>query len=153
MTELWVQRRRLRVATLQLRGLPSLRRVFVAKHVFEKLRGFALEELPALESLWVADDNDAAERARSGVFAVAECPLLRSLRVGDGSFRAFGVFSLRSLPTLETLCIGDGCFQEVARLRVASGGWEGVIRRFAAIAISLCGRGVVPECARGSAGE
>lgn len=153
MTELWVQRRRLRVATLQLRGLPSLRRVFVAKRVFEKLRGFALEELPALETLWVAGDNDAADRARGGVFAVAECPSLRSLSVGDGSFRAFGVFSLRSLPALETLRVGDGCFREVTRLRVASEGWEGVIRRFAATAVALRGRGVVPERARGGAGE
>lgn len=120
MTEMWIQRHNLRVNALQLRGFPSLRRIFVAKNVFGKLKGFALEDLPLLESLWIGSENDDSKRTRGGVFAVANCPRLSKILINCSNFCFFGVFSLKNLPSLDTLFIGAFCFHEVSRLCIAS---------------------------------
>ena len=84
------------------------------------MRVFELNELNELESVVIGEksfthakeDDDIWNRERSdGSCGIVNCPKLKSIQIGDGSFKDYHSFELNNLPSLQSIEIGEWCFQ------------------------------------------
>ena len=99
--------------------LQSLNRIVIGNDCFGKVRLFKLDGLSELESLVIEKQcmmyfkytswNDSDER-KDGVCRIVNCPKLKSIQIGGGSFSDYCSFELSNLPSLESIDIGDRCF-------------------------------------------
>ena len=96
----------------------SLKRIVIGDGCFGKTRVFELDGLSELESVVIGewsfiyakvDDGVVSER-NDGECRIVNCPKLKSIQIGNGSFIDYRSFELNNLPSLESIDIGDKCF-------------------------------------------
>ena len=97
----------------------SQNRIVIGNDCFGKVRLFKLDGLSELESLVIEKQsmtyfkntswNDSDER-KDGVCRIVNCPKLKSIQIGGGSFSDYRSFELSNLPSLESIDMGDRCF-------------------------------------------
>ena len=110
--------------TLELNNLPSLQSISIGNNCFGKVRVFELDGLSELESVVIGEWSfriDDKERI-DGSYRVANCPKLKFIQIGDGSFMDYHSFELNNLPTLQSVDIDgnsnyhNGCFHWAPQL-------------------------------------
>ena len=101
------------VTKLKLSGLNRLRRIVIGSNCFGSVRVFELDGLSELESVVIGEKSfsiNMYERT-DGIFRIVNCPMLKSIEIGDFSFRDYSSsFELNNLPSLQSIDIGDNCF-------------------------------------------
>ena len=79
---------------------------------FKHVREFVIDGLERLESVKIGSSYfrlDDEERD-DGVCRITNCPNLRQLEIGKGSFGDFKSFELSNLNSIQSIKIGGGCF-------------------------------------------
>ena len=95
-----------------LRGLPALKSIVIGDDCFGKVRVFELDELSELESVVIGERSfriDKKERS-DGSYRIVNCPKLKSIQIGNESFRDYHSFELNNLPSLQSIDMDDYCF-------------------------------------------
>ena len=92
--------------------IQSLKRIVIGDGCFESVQLFELDGLNELESVMIgqysfrlSDDEQSV-----GVCRIKNCPKLKSIQIGDGSFCDHHSFELSNLPSLQSIDIGVRCF-------------------------------------------
>ena len=90
----------------------SLKRIVIGDYCFRKVRVFELDRLGELESVEIGKDSFmiSDEERNDGDYRIVNCPKLKSIQIGDGSFRNYQTFELNNLPSLQSIDIGEWCF-------------------------------------------
>ena len=73
---------------------------------------FELDGLSELESVVIGQQSfriGGSERS-DGSYRIVNCPKLKSIQIGDESFRYYQTFELNNLPSLQSIDIGKYCF-------------------------------------------
>ena len=99
------------VNILELNNLTSLQSLYIGNGCFGKVRVFELNGLDELESVEIGQDSfmiDYKERS-DGSYRIVNCPKLKSIQIGDESFRDYHSFELNNLPSLQSIDMGR-CF-------------------------------------------
>ena len=101
------------VTELKLSGLVRLKRVVIGDECFGKVRVFELNGLNKLESVVIGGNSfRISDKERNDVSCqIVNCPKLKSIQIGDESFRDYHSFELNNLPSLQSIDIGDFCFR------------------------------------------
>ena len=89
-----------------------LKRIVIGNKCFGKVRVFELDGLDELESVVIGQYSfriDYKERS-DGSYRIMNCPKLKSIQIGDESFRDYHSFELNNLPSLQSIDIGNRCF-------------------------------------------
>ena len=100
------------VNILELNNLTSLQILYIGNGCFGKVRVFELDGLSELESVVIGKDSfriSIFER-NDGSYRIVNCPKLKSIQIGRGSFEDYHSFELNNLPSLQSIVIGHGCF-------------------------------------------
>ena len=90
----------------------SLKRIVIGDECFGSVRVFELDGLSELESIVIGEWSfriSINERS-DGSCRIANCPKLKSIQIGGGSFSDYHSFELNNLPSLQSIDIGDWCF-------------------------------------------
>ena len=99
--------------------LHSLKRVVIGDCCFRRVRMFKLDKLAELESIIIGQksftyantENEIRNAKRSnGSCQIVNCLKLKSIEIGDWSFRDYHSFELNNLPSLQSIGIGWKCF-------------------------------------------
>ena len=100
------------VTELKLSGLVRFKRIVIGKSCFGKVRVFELDGLDELESVVIGQESfRIGSSGRSdGSYRIVNCPKLKSIQIGDRSFRNYQTFELNNLPSLQSIDIGRYCF-------------------------------------------
>ena len=90
----------------------SLANIVIEDECFGMVRVFELEGLSELESVEIGQDSfRIGSSGRSdGSCRIVNCPKLKSIQIGYGSFYDYHSFELNNLPSLQSIVIGHGCF-------------------------------------------
>ena len=89
-----------------------LKRIVIGDNCFGKVRVFELDGLSELESVVIGQQSfriDNKER-NDGSYRIVNCPKLKSIQIGDESFKDYHSFELNNLPSLQSIDMGDSCF-------------------------------------------
>ena len=92
--------------------LCSLKRIVVREGCFRMVRVFELNGLDELESVEIGQDSFRISRYKErndGSCRIVNCPILKSIQIGDSSFDDYHSFELNNLPSLQTIDIGHRC--------------------------------------------
>ena len=93
--------------------MKSLKRIVIGDRCFGKVRVFELDGLGELESVEIGEKSfmiSSSER-NDGSYRIVNCPKLKSIQIGDGSFYDYHSFELNNLPSLQSIGIGGWCFE------------------------------------------
>ena len=93
--------------------LPQLELIKIGNQCFKKARLFVIDGLESLESVKIGEECfriDGEERD-DGVCRITNCPNLRQLEIGDGSFEDFKSFELSNVNSIQSINFGDFCFE------------------------------------------
>ena len=95
----------------------SLKRIVIGDDCFESGRVFELDGLSELERVVIGkksftfDPTNVMNGEREdGVCRFVNCPKLRSIQIGDYSFRDYDSYELSNLPSLQSIDMGMNCF-------------------------------------------
>ena len=90
----------------------SLQTITIGDDSFSKVRSFELCDLEALESLTIGKScfRISSESREDGCLKIAQCPLLRSIQIGDWSFDDYVECVIQELPLLRSIQMGEYCF-------------------------------------------
>ena len=93
----------------------SLKRIVIGNECFGKVRVFELNGLDELESVVIGQDSFmiSDEERSDGSYRIVNCPKLKSIQIGNESFRDYHSFELNNLPSLQSIVIGNECFGKV----------------------------------------
>ncbi|KAK8827359.1 hypothetical protein WA538_003322 [Blastocystis sp. DL] len=93
--------------------MQSLKRIVIGDRCFGKVRVFELDGLDELESVEIGQDSfRISDKERNdGSCQIVNCPKLKSIQIGDGSFQDYHSFELNNLPSLQSIFISDWCFE------------------------------------------
>ena len=100
------------VNRLELNNQNSLQILYIGDWCFRKVRVFELDGLDELESVVIGQYSfriDYKERS-DGSYRIVNCPKLKSIQIGDGSFKDYHSFVLSNLPSLQSIDIGEDSF-------------------------------------------
>ena len=100
------------ITSLNITNNGYLKRIVIGDGCFGKVRVFDLDGLSELESVVIGVGSfriDKKERS-DGDYRIVNCPKLKSIQIGDGSFSDYHSFELNNLPSLQSIDIGDDCF-------------------------------------------
>ena len=89
-----------------------IKRIVIGDNCFGKVRVFELDGLNELESMVIRKESfwiSNSERS-DGDYRIVNCPKLKSIQIGDGSFQDYHSFELNNLPSLQSINIGYMCF-------------------------------------------
>ena len=98
------------LAMLDVRPLPFLKSLNVGDNCFKGVKILRLVELSALESVVIGEDSftkDGFANDPNRFFLLTDCPSLRQLRIGSGSFCHFAVCEIQRVNALEVIQMGD----------------------------------------------
>ena len=100
------------VTELKLSGLARLKRIVIGKSCFGKVRVFELDGLGELESVVIGSGSFmiSGDERSDGSYRIVNCPKLKSIRIGNYSFRDYHSFELNNLPSLQSIDSGWDCF-------------------------------------------
>ena len=93
----------------------SLKTLVIGNGCFGNVRVFELDGLGELESVVIGQKSfriDYKER-NDGSYRIMNCPKLKSIQIGDGSFSDYHSIELNNLPSLQSIIIGNDCFGNV----------------------------------------
>ena len=90
----------------------SLKRIVIGNECFGKVRVFELDGLGELESVVIGEMcfMISDEKRNDGSCRIVNCPKLKSIQIGDGSFKDYHSFELNNLPSLQSIDMGGYCF-------------------------------------------
>ena len=100
------------VTSFNISNNGELKHIEIGNDCFGKVRVFDLNGLSELESVVIGRDSfriDFWER-NDGSYRIVNCPKLKSIQIGDESFRDYNSFELNNLPSLQSIDIGKYCF-------------------------------------------
>ena len=95
-----------------LRGLPALKSIVIGDSCFGKVRLFELDGLCELESVVIGQKSfriSLLEKS-DGSYRIVNCPKLKSIQMGDKSFKDYHSFEVNNLPSLQSIDMGKYCF-------------------------------------------
>ena len=99
------------IATFNISNIGLLKSIVIGDNCFGKARVFDLDGLSELESVEIGQKSfriSYSERS-DGSYRIVNCPKLKSIQIGDGSFSDYHSFELNNLP-LQSIDIGSNCF-------------------------------------------
>ena len=85
----------------------SLTHITIGSKCFRKVKMFGLDGLSELESVVIGEYSFGSS---DDSCRIVNCPKLKSIQIGDGSFRNYQTFELNNLPSLHFIGIGVECF-------------------------------------------
>ena len=91
----------------------NLKQIGIGNDCFGKVRVFYLDSMSELESVVIGNGSfriDRYERS-DGSYRVVNCPKLKSIQIGYGSFNDYHSFELNNLPSLQSIDMGENCFK------------------------------------------
>ena len=90
----------------------SLKRIAIGNKCFGKVRVFELDRLDELESVVIGEKSFRirGDERNDGSYRIVNCPKLKSIQIGDYSFRDYHSFELNNLPSLQSIDMGGYCF-------------------------------------------
>ena len=97
---------------MDLSKFKRLKRIEIGNQCFQNVREFVIDGLESLESVKIGgkcfriDDNGREDR----LCRITNCPNLRQLEIGGGSFKDFKSFELSNVDYLQSIKFGDYCF-------------------------------------------
>ena len=89
-----------------------LKSIVIGDNCFGKVRVFDLNGLSELESVVIGRESfriSGSERS-DGSYRIVNCPKLKSIQIGNESFRDYHSFELNNLPSLQSIVLDDYCF-------------------------------------------
>ena len=101
-----------KVASFNISNNEVLKRIVIGDGCFGKVRVFDLDGLSELESVVIGQKSfkiSSSERS-DGSYRIVNCPKLKSIQIGYGSFYDYHSFELNNLPSLQSIDMGDSCF-------------------------------------------
>ena len=98
--------------SLCISGNSNLKRIVIGDGCFKCARLFELDGLNELESVVIGEWSfKISDKERTdGECRIVNCPKLKFIQIGNGSFIDYRSFELNYLPSLESIDIGDKCF-------------------------------------------
>ena len=100
------------VTTFNISDNGVLNRIVIGDNCFGKVRVFDLDGLSELESVVIGQQSfkiSSSERS-DGDYRIVNCPKLKSIQIGGGSFWDYHSFELNNLPSLQSIDMGGYCF-------------------------------------------
>ena len=100
------------VTSFNISSNAKLRRIEIGSECYGKVRVFELDGLDELESVVIGKESfRIRDRKRSdGSYRIVNCPKLKSIQIGNESFRDYHSFELNNLPSLQSIYMGQTCF-------------------------------------------
>ena len=110
------------VTKLELNNLTSLKMLYIGNNCFGNVREFELDGLDELESVEIGQDSfRISDKERNdGSYRIVNCPKLKSIQIGNESFRDYHSFELNNLPSLQSIDIGYRSFYWAPSLSLTS---------------------------------
>ena len=99
--------------SFELSNLNSLQSINFGNYCFKHVREFVIDGLESLDSVKIGEKCfRIGEKERDdGICRITNCPNLRQLEIGNGSFGDFKSFELSNLSSLQSINFGDYCFK------------------------------------------
>ena len=100
------------IVSFNITNNSNLKRIEIGDSCFGNVRVFELDGPSELESVVIGKDSfKISEKKRNdGSYRIVNCPKLKSIQIGDGSFYDYHSFELNNLPSLQSIDIGYQCF-------------------------------------------
>ena len=101
------------IASFNISNNGVLKSIVIGDNCFGKVRVFDLNGLSELESVVIGKESfsiSGYERT-DGSYRIVNCPKLKSIQIGDWSFRDYHSFELNNLPSLQSIDMGEYCFE------------------------------------------
>ena len=100
------------IKSLNITNNGYLKRIAIGDGCFGKVRVFELDGLSELESVVIGQQSFrfGYDERNDGSYRIMNCPKLKSIQIGDESFRDYNSFELNNLPSLQSIVIGKYCF-------------------------------------------
>ena len=98
---------------LDLSMYKRLKKIVIGNKCFKNVREFVLDGLENLESVRIGEKcfKISDQERDDGVCRITNCPNLRQLEIGFGSFEDFKQFELSNVNSLQSITFGDWCFR------------------------------------------
>ena len=93
--------------------LVRLKRIEIGNECFKNVREFVIDGLESLESVKIGENSFriGGEERNDGICRITNCPNLRRLEIGSGSFVDFKSFEISNVKSLQFINFGNGCFR------------------------------------------
>ena len=100
------------IISFKIANKENLKTIVIGDRCFVKVRVFELNGLDELESMVIGQQSFriSGDKRSDGSYRIVNCPKLKSIQIGDGSFQDYHSFELNNLPSLQFIDIGDWCF-------------------------------------------
>ena len=107
------------VTTFNISDNGVLNRIVIGDNCFGKVRVFDLDGLSELESVVIGQKSFTYAKTKEeiwnkvrtdGTYQIMNCPKLKSIQIGGGSFWDYHSFELNNLPSLQSIDMGGYCF-------------------------------------------
>ena len=91
----------------------QLKSISIGNHCFQHVREFVIDGLESLESVKIGEWCFTIDRGKrdDGLCRITNCPNLRQLEIGCGSFRDFKSFELSNVNSLQSIKFGKYCLK------------------------------------------
>ena len=93
--------------------LHNLKSITIGNACFKNVREFVVDGLESLESVKIGVEcfRIGDGERNDGICRITNCPNLRQLEIGDGSFIDFKSFEISNLNSIQSIKFGNGCLQ------------------------------------------
>ena len=100
------------IITFNISSNGDLKRIEIGNNCFGKVRVLELDGLSELESVVIGQQSFrfGYDERNDDSYRIMNCPKLKSIQIGDESFRDYNSFELNNLPSLQSIVIGKYCF-------------------------------------------
>ena len=100
------------IITFNISSNGDLKRIEIGNNCFGKVRVFELDGLSELENVVIGQQSFrfGYDERNDGSYRIVNCQKLKSIQIGDESFRDYNSFELNNLPSLQSIDIGKYCF-------------------------------------------
>ena len=91
----------------------QLKSITIGKDCFKHVREFVVDGLESLESVIIGEKCfriDWKKERDDGICRITNCPNLRQLEIGYGSFEDFKSFEISDVNSLQSIKFGHDCF-------------------------------------------
>lgn len=97
---------------LNLSQFPRLKKVKIGCYCFKLVRELILDGLEQLETVKIGKHSfrTSLEKREDGLCRITNCPNLRKVVMGDGSFKDFRKFEIANVNSLQSITIRAWCF-------------------------------------------
>ena len=98
--------------SLNITNNGELKRIEIGSGCFGNVREFELDGLSELESVVIGGNSFriSDDERTDGSYRIVNCPKLKSIQIGQYSFRDYHSFELNNLPSLQSIDMGGYCF-------------------------------------------